>query len=371
MYTLWNGLVNTAPLHRQAFRQTASASWRLPRWLLWPSQYVNPVVPHLQALLPGVSIKAVTFENAIPGEVRPDLQITAEDMEALQETEILITDSYVIGHLLYKLPKLKWIQASSAGLDPLTNFLKKDVLEARGPPGCILTRFTGDSFASFMFEYCFCFIVNYERGFLKQIALKSTHSWSHLKSLAPANYRMVDELTIAILGTGSIGSRLANAFRKHGSRTVGYARRERTAAEVEKLGLDSYSTDLESVLSAADYIVSILPHTPATAGLLNGKFSCCKKKPVFINLGRGSVVQTDYLLQSLDQGLVAHAVLDVFEQEPLPDTSPLWAHERVTITPHVSCQTRPQVVAGVFAENYRLFTANMTMKHVFDWEQLY
>lgn len=341
------------------------------RTVVVASQYLNSVVPFLEVLLPDVHIKAVTFENAIPGEVKPDLQMTARDMEALQETEILITDSFVIGQLLYQLPRLKWIQACSAGLDPVTKYVTPELLTARGLPPFVLTRFTGDSFASLMFEYCFCFIVNYERGFLKQIPLKSSCSWSALKCHAPESYRMVHELTIAILGTGSIGSRVANAFRKHGSRTIGYGRRARTVAELPALGLDSYSTNLQSVLSSCDYIISILPHTPETAGILNGMFSYCQKKPVFISLGRGSVVQTDYLLQSLEEELLSYAVLDVFEQEPLPDSSPLWTHEKVSITPHVSCETRPQVVAKVFIENYRLFQENKTMNNVFDWKHLY
>lgn len=335
------------------------------------SQFVNSVGPFLAALLPDVCVKIVNFENAVAGELRPNFVVTQSDFEELQEAEVLITDSFVIGQLIYRLPKIRWVQATSAGLDPLTKFMTQDIVAAHPFPKCVVTRFTGDSFAGLMFEYCFCFMVNYERGFLKQIQSKSTRSWSTLRSHVPPNYRMVHELKIAILGIGSIGSRLAAAFRQHGTRTIGFGRKARNASELQQLGLDEYSTDLSAVLSSCDYVISILPYSPATVGLLNDKFSSCKKKPVFINLGRGSVVQTDYLIQSLDDELISHAVLDVFEQEPLPETSPLWAHEKVTITPHVSCETRPQTVAEVFAENYRLFNYSQTMNHVFDWEKLY
>jgi phosphoglycerate dehydrogenase-like enzyme len=335
------------------------------------SQYLNAVASILEKSLPDVDVHVVTFQNSVPGIVDPNLQVSQDDIKQLRGAEILITDSFVIGQLMVHLPKLKWIQTGSAGVDPLIKLAKSAAITSNNPPSFIVTRFTGDTFASLMFEYSFCFIVNYERGFLKQIPLKSSRSWSALKSQAPQNYRMVRELTIAILGIGSIGSRLAEKFRNHGTRVIGYGRRERPEPDIKQLGLDYYSTSLESVLSSCDYVISVLPHTPGTAGLLNEKFSFCQKSPVFINLGRGSVVDTNYLLQSLDQKLISHAVLDVFEQEPLPESSPLWTHEHVTITPHVSCETRPSDVAAVFTENLRKFDAGEAMDHVFDWQQLY
>ena len=335
------------------------------------TQGLESVLPLLEVLLPDVAFKLITFENAVPGDVKVDIKLTEQDLKSLHDAEILITDNFVIGQLLYQLPKLKWLQACYNGIDSAVNALTPDVVSQSGLPAFVLTRFSGDLYANLMFEYCFCFIVNLERGFLNQICEKKSCSWSLMRSFAPKSYRLVHELTIAVLGAGSIGTRVARNFQRLGSRTTVYGRRERSSDEIRASGLDSYSNCLEDVIANCDYIISILPHTPATTGLLNGKFASCRKSPVFINLGRGSVVGTEYLIQSLDEGIVSYAVLDVFEQEPLPEDNPLWKHEKVSITPHVSCITRPEDVAKVFVDNFHLFVNNKPMNDVVDWRQLY
>lgn len=335
------------------------------------SQFLESMVPLLHNHLPDVTFTFMKFENAVPGRVDMDLKVTQKDIEALQDAEYMIIDSMVIGQLVYKLPKLKWMQACAAGLDSVTSAVTPQVVASRGVPNFILTRYSGHSFATLMFEYCFCYIVNYERGFLKQIELKSSRSWSTLKSHCPPAYRMVHELTIAVLGIGAIGSRLATKFKQHGCRVLGFGRRDRLEDEIREMGLDSYSTSVQQVLSTCDYVINVMPFTEATVSFLNGKFEFCKKKPVFINLGRGSVVDTEYLVQSLDNGLLSHAVLDVFETEPLPPSSPLWTHDKVTITPHVSCETRAQEVATLFVENLRLFESGKPLNHVYNWCENY
>ena len=335
------------------------------------SQYLNGAADLLQKSLPDLRFVAVCFENAIPGQVIVDLQVTEGDIQRLQEADVLVTDSFVVAQLAYRLPRLKWMQACAAGIDSLTRMLTPDFVAAHGVPPFTLTRFSGLPYARLMHEYCFCFIVSIERGFEKQLLSRSTRSWSALKACSPASYRQLHELTIAILGVGSIGSTLASMFRNHGSRVIGFGRRSRTELEWQGLGFDAYYTDLESALQTSDYVINVMPHTPATAGLLNEKFSSCLRRPVFINLGRGSVVLTDYLIKSLDEGLLSHAVLDVFETEPLPASSPLWTHAKVTLTPHVSCETRVQDVCQVFLENYHLFARKKPMKQIFDWNKLY
>jgi glyoxylate/hydroxypyruvate reductase len=92
--------------------------------------------------------------------------------------------------------------------------------------------------------------------------------------------------------------------------------------------------------------------------LLNcARFSFCKPQAALINFGRGAVINTPDLLAALDSGKLSHAVLDVFDVEPLPTNSPLWAHEKITVLPHISAPTNRQSAAKVVAENmarYRL-----------------
>lgn len=335
------------------------------------TQFLESVVPILVQRLPGVQFKLVTFENAVPGKLDVELKVTRNDIQALQEAEFLIIDSFVIGQLAYELPNLRWMQACAAGLDSVTKSVTPQIIESRGAPNFILTRFSGQSYAGLMYEYCFCFIVNFERGFTKQIEHKSCQKWSTLKSFSPPVFRMVHELKITVLGTGAIGSRLAAMFKHHGCHVRGFGRRDRSDEEISQMGLDFYSTRIQDVISLTDYIINVMPYTQSTVGLLDGKFEFCQNRPVFINLGRGSVVNTDYLIQSLDQGLLSYAILDVFEKEPLHESSPLWTHGKVSITPHVSCETRAEDVAVLFTQNYHLYEAGKPLNNVYDWSENY
>ena len=141
---------------------------------------------------------------------------------------------------------------------------------------------------------------------------------------------------------------------------------------------DEYSTNLQWVLQQADHIVSVLPSTKATRGLLGtDQFRWCStenggKCPVFLNVGRGDVVTSSAaILQALDDDCLSAAILDVVEQEPLPSDSPLWTHPRVTISPHVSGLTRATDVPDLVAENYRRYLAKEPLQHVVDWDKEY
>merc|ERR1739845_331619 len=90
-------------------------------------------------------------------------------------------------------------------------------------------------------------------------------------------------------------------------------------------GFDEVSTDVASVLGQADVVVSVLPSTPKTRGLLdNGVLKACGNDTLLINVGRGDLVSEDSIIEALDKGWIRRAVLDVFPVEPLPLTSPLW-----------------------------------------------
>ena len=94
---------------------------------------------------------------------------------------------------------------------------------------------------------------------------------------------------------------------------------------------------LKYLLCSSDYVASILPSTPETENLFNlDKFKLMKPGCMLINVGRGTLIVEEDLVAALDQGCLGHAVLDVCQQEPLPEDSPMWHHPGITITPHVS-----------------------------------
>ena len=100
--------------------------------------------------------------------------------------------------------------------------------------------------------------------------------------------------------------------------------------------------ELPKFLQQCDYICNVLPSTPSTKGLLSGDIlkNCKERKTVFINIGRGDVISCDSILNASNNQWTGGAILDVFEEEPLPSDSALWTHPQVTITPHIARLTR-------------------------------
>jgi len=114
-------------------------------------------------------------------------------------------------------------------------------------------------------------------------------------------------------------------------------------------------------LSEMDIVVSMLPANRSTKKFLDRDiFSKMKKGSSLINISRGAVVDEEDLLESLNSGHIANAVLDVFAAEPLPKNSPFWTHPNVHVTPHMSGATNPDTSVKIIAENIRKFEAGIT-----------
>ena len=160
----------------------------------------------------------------------------------------------------------------------------------------------------------------------------------HLRELVlNAKYRVMPKLTIGILGLGDIGQNLAKTCKALSMTVWGVGRTDKS----DRLEfVDHYTTlsGLPEVLQSCDYVCNILPSTPATKYLLSGNVleSGKDKHPVFINVGRGDVIDEKSLIHALNEGWISGAILDVFEVEPLPKESALWKMPQVVITPHVA-----------------------------------
>lgn len=184
------------------------------------------------------------------------------------------------------------------------------------------------------------------------------------------NYRPFRALTVSVLGFGDIGQGIGKLLQLAGFQVVGFKRR---VSDGDSKALQACATrvtdDLEDALRAADFVVSVLPSTTATFHLLTPDILsvCAAKQPVFINVGRGSVVTEATLIDALDCHVLSTAVLDVFEVEPLPSTSALWHHPRVHLTPHVSAASFPEDVADVFVSNLDAFLTQQPLQYTVDW----
>ena len=116
----------------------------------------------------------------------------------------------------------------------------------------------------------------------------------------------------------------------------------------------------------------LLPDTPGTANILDARaLATLPEGSVIVNPGRGPLIDDDALLAALDRGHIRHATLDVFRQEPLPADHPYWAHPRVTVTPHIASETRPDTASRVIVENIRRGEAGEPFLHLVDRDQGY
>ena len=174
---------------------------------------------------------------------------------------------------------------------------------------------------------------------------------------------------VGVLGLGELGRAAAGALAGLGFDVAGWSRRPK-----EGLGFPAASGEagLAEVLDRSEILVLLLPATPATEGLLDAsRLALLPAGAVIVNPGRGSLIDDDALLAALDAGLLGHATLDVFRQEPLPPEHPFWAHPKVTVTPHVASATRPETAAEVVAENLRRSEAGEALLHLVDRTQGY
>ncbi len=183
--------------------------------------------------------------------------------------------------------------------------------------------------------------------------------WRHgeVPPLAPGR-------TVAILGLGELGRAVAVTLQSLGFDVRGWSRRPKELPGIITLSGDD---GLAAVLREAEIVVTLLPATPDTDGLIDARrLALLPPGARLLNPGRGGLIDDAALLEALDSGQLAHATLDVFREEPLPAGHPFWANPRITVTPHVAAETRPETAALTVAENVRRGEAGEPFLHVVD-----
>jgi phosphoglycerate dehydrogenase-like enzyme len=171
------------------------------------------------------------------------------------------------------------------------------------------------------------------------------------------DWREVSGSTWVIVGLGGIGTEVAHRAQAFGARVIGCRRHPSPTDPTER----TVTPDaLGHVVGLADVIVLAAPATPETANLVDADFlSRMKAASVLVNVARGTLVDDDALIESLDSGHLAAAVLDVFRTEPLPEHHPFWSHPRVRVTPHNAAGGLGRLArqAALFGENLDRYLA--------------
>ncbi|WP_078549826.1 D-2-hydroxyacid dehydrogenase [Litchfieldia alkalitelluris] len=267
-----------------------------------------------------------------------------EAYEDIPKADIIITlGEDLTPEIIEKASHLKWVMVVSAGLERMP-------FEALDERGIIVTNARGIHKIP-MAEYTFSMILQVARQNTKLYELEKKQVWDRTLVRTFELYGK----TLAIIGVGAIGGEIARIAKAFNMNVIGVNTSGNNQPNIDKM----YSiSQLEDVLGLADVIVSILPSTAETKHLLaESHFDLMKNSCIFINIGRGDLVKDEVLVKVMEQGKIHHAVLDVFETEPLPENHPLWSMENVTVTPHISSITKNYMPRAfdIFKENLPVF----------------
>ncbi|MEH6532170.1 MAG: D-2-hydroxyacid dehydrogenase [Photobacterium frigidiphilum] len=297
-----------------------------------------------------VSRQQATYHQLIKQAQLPHLEITNDPKQA----SIILADPPKIARQLDSYPALRWLQSTFAGIDTLIKPELRQDYE--------LTNIRGH-FGQLIAEYVIGLTLNHTRHFSLYHAQQQVGVWQ------PQPYRSLTSQTMVILGTGSIGSYLAQVASAFGIKVIGVNRSGicDTAAFDQVYSLSK----LTETLAMATIVVSTLPATLNTDQLLNaGTLAHCNNVLLF-NVGRGNTLCEHGLLDALDKNSVRHAFLDVFNQEPLAQDHPFWKHEKITVTPHIAAESFPEQVFDIFQDNYLRFMAHQPLRCKVDFAKGY
>jgi glyoxylate/hydroxypyruvate reductase A len=274
-----------------------------------------------------------TLSQALPNEriVSYD-EMSAQERQSTEFAIVANPDPQNIANL----PSLKWMHSLWAGVERLVAELGETA-----PP---IVRLVDTELSRVMAEAILAWTHYLQRDMPAYRAQQSQGIWKEL------DYRHPNDMTVGVLGLGELGTEATKYLTRAGFNVIGWSRSQKTIEGVTCL---SGAEGLETLFAKSDIIACVVPLTPETRGLINAQaLSQMKQGTSIINFARGAVIVADDLLAALDSGHIDHAVLDVFEQEPLDGTSRFWSHPRVTVLPHISAPTKPETSAAIVARNH-------------------
>ncbi len=306
-----------------------------------------------------VSNEVPIFERIIPGHEIVNWADETREPESLSDVRYAIVWKPQKG-LMKRLPNLEAIFSFGAGVDHV--FQDPDL------PDVPIIRFVDPDLTGRMVEYIVLQVLMHIRQQRGYDALQKQHKWEELTHPAAQDFR------IGIMGFGELGQASAKVLLPLGFQLNCWSRSEKNMAGVTSFhGEEGFNEFLKST----DILICLLPYTEATHGILNaGLFSKLAKDgpfgaPILINAGRGgSQVEVD-IIAALTNGVLYAASLDVFEQEPLPETSPLWGIPNAIITPHVAAVSNRSALAHHVNTQIMRHETGQELQYVVDPKQGY
>lgn len=257
-------------------------------------------------------------------------------------------------------PNVRWVQATSAGIGQFVARMGY----AERMPATLFTTASGVHAAP-LAEFCLMSILNHYRGLRHLQACQQRHHWERFATTD------LQGKTVAIIGLGRIGGEVARLCQAFGMTVIGVRNTLSSVAHVDQLHPPE---ELHRVLPQAGVVIMIAPHTPQTERMLGAaEFAAMPDGALFINIGRGSTVDEDALIAALQSGKLGGAALDVFAEEPLPASSPLWEMPNVLVSPHSASTSdrENERITDLFCDNLRRYLDGRPLRNVLDVERLY
>ncbi|EFO31620.1 glyoxylate/hydroxypyruvate reductase A [Roseibium sp. TrichSKD4] len=297
-----------------------------------------PVIPFVSEAEGG---ERRAWQSALPealsriGIVKPFEELTAAEKDTARVAIVANPDPTKVAEL----KNLEWVQSLWAGVERLAADLPVD-----GPQ---IVRLMDPQMADTMSEAVLAWTLYLHRDMPIYAAQQKRKHWQQRELKLPS------EQTIGVLGLGKLGQAAAQRLADNGFNVIGWSRSPKS---IDNLDCQSGPDGFDIVLKMADILVLLMPLTSETRGLIGSKeLQKCRKSVKLINFARGPILQDAALLEALESGQVEHAVLDVFDEEPLPEDHPYWDQENVTVLPHISAPTITSTACTIVASNLKIY----------------
>jgi phosphoglycerate dehydrogenase-like enzyme len=322
------------------------------------ARYRPADLERIREAAPGARIVAISLEGLADAPL--------DDVEALLRGPL---PAAVFDRLLARCPQLRWVHSATAGVERVLS-------PAALARGLVITNARG-VFSRPIAEYVMLMILSVARRLPQLLELQGERTWQPLES------REMRDVTVGVVGLGSIGRAVASLATAFGCRVIATRRQPATgagpqggAAETDELPPLEPIIDLllppeglPELLAASDFVVLALPLTVDTEDLIDdAALAAMRSTAWLINVARGRLVDERALLRALREGRIGGAVMDAFRDEPLPPESPFYDLDNVILTPHTSWSSGRVLDRSIelFCENLRLFRAGQPLHNVVD-----
>lgn len=295
--------------------------------------------------------------DTLPAEIRIGESASDFSAEDREKAEIVVNGSHhghVLEELWPSLKNLKWVHSLSAGVEGV-------VIPALKESSVPLTNARG-VYKRSLGEWAILAMLYFAKDVRRLTRQKNESRWEQF------DVDMLSGATVAIIGYGEIGREVAWRAKAFGMNVI--ATRRRVTETSDEFASEIYpSSENVKAIAKADYVVLSSALTPETRGMIStSEFAAMQPHAVFINIGRGAVVDEPALVEVLEKGKIRGAGLDVFVDEPLPAESPFWKLDNILLSPHSADHTATwqHETVEFFVENFHRYTRGEALQNIVD-----